>query len=40
MTTFHTDEYIDFLTKVTPDTFDELTWGKRRCMYSSFMGSA
>ncbi|GAA5981974.1 hypothetical protein JCM5350_006585 [Sporobolomyces pararoseus] len=25
MTRFHTDEYIDFLARVTPETFDELT---------------
>lgn len=31
MTAFHTDEYIDFLSKVTPETFDELSFGGQRC---------
>lgn len=31
MTAFHTDEYIDFLNKVTPETCDELTIGGQRC---------
>ncbi|KZV79365.1 histone deacetylase superfamily, partial [Exidia glandulosa HHB12029] len=32
MAAFHTDEYIDFLGKVTPETAEELTGGGQRCM--------
>ena len=32
MTAFHTDEYVDFLYKVTPETVEELTGYGRRCM--------
>lgn len=31
MTRFHTDEYIDFLARVTPETFDEMTGHGSRC---------
>ena len=31
MTAFHTDEYIDFLSRVTPETFDELSFKGSRC---------
>lgn len=33
MTAFHTDEYVDFLYKVTPETVEELTASGRRCMW-------
>jgi uncharacterized protein YidB (DUF937 family) len=31
MTAFHTDEFIDFLANVTPETVDELTGHGQRC---------
>lgn len=31
MTAFHTDEFIDFLQRVTPETGDELTGHGTRC---------
>ena len=31
MTSFHTDEYIHFLSRVTPDTAEELTYNGTRC---------
>lgn len=31
MTRFHTDEYIDCLARVTPETFDEMTGHGQRC---------
>jgi hypothetical protein len=31
MTSFHTDEYIHFLARVTPDTAEELTYNGTRC---------
>jgi hypothetical protein len=33
MTRFHTDEYIDFLQRVAPDTADELTGKGTRCEF-------
>jgi hypothetical protein len=33
MTAFHTDEYIHFLNRVTPETAEELTFGGQRCEY-------
>jgi histone deacetylase 1/2 len=35
MTRFHTDEYIDFLNKVTPETAEEMTGNGTRCESSS-----
>lgn len=34
MTAFHTDEYVHFLNRVTPDTAEALTYQGTRCMYS------
>ena len=34
MTSFHTDEYIHFLARVTPDTAEELTYNGTRCKLS------
>jgi histone deacetylase 1/2 len=34
MTRFHTDEYIDFLARVTPETYDELSGHGTRCTFS------
>lgn len=34
MTSFHTDEYIHFLARVTPDTAEELTYNGTRCELS------
>ena len=31
MTKFHTDEYVDFLAKVTPETVHDLTAEGTRC---------
>lgn len=31
MTRFHTDEYVHFLHRVTPETAEELTYGGTRC---------
>ena len=31
MTAFHTDEYIHFLNRVTPETAEELTYHGTRC---------
>lgn len=31
MTAFHTDEYINFLSRVTPETHMELTYHQTRC---------
>lgn len=33
MTRFHTDEYVHFLKRVTPETADELTYHGTRCEY-------
>jgi acetoin utilization deacetylase AcuC-like enzyme len=33
MTAFHTDEYIEFLAKVTPETVEELTFNGTRCRF-------
>lgn len=38
MTRFHSDEYIDFLEKVTPETADMLTGGGQRCKLRSPRG--
>lgn len=35
MTRFHTDEYIDFLSKVSPETVEELTGNGTRCKLGS-----
>lgn len=35
MTRFHTDEYIDFLNRVSPETAQEMTYGGTRCMFFS-----
>ena len=34
MTAFHTDEYVDFLNKVSPETVRELTYNGSRCACS------
>jgi hypothetical protein len=34
MTAFHTDEYIDFLTRVTPETLEVLTGKQTRCAFA------
>ena len=34
MTAFHTDEYVDFLHKVTPETVEELTISGQRCAFA------
>jgi hypothetical protein len=31
MTAFHTDEYVDFLAKVTPETLNDLSFERTRC---------
>ena len=31
MTAFHTDEYVDFLSRVTPETMVQLTGHQTRC---------
>jgi len=31
MSSFHTDEYVHFLARVTPDTAEELTYNGTRC---------
>lgn len=36
MTKFHTDEYVDFLTRVSPETVEEMSGGGTRCESSSF----
>ena len=33
MSAFHTDEYVDFLYKVTPETMEELTISGQRCKH-------
>jgi histone deacetylase 1/2 len=33
MTAFHTDEYVDFLSRVTPETADALTFKGSRCKF-------
>ena len=33
MTRFHTDEYIDFLSKVTPENVEELMAQRSRCTW-------
>ena len=33
MTRFHTDEYVHFLSRVTPETVEELTYHGTRCEY-------
>lgn len=35
MTAFHTDEYIHFLTRVTPETVEEMSYQGTRCNYQS-----
>ena len=35
MTAFHTDEYIHFLNRVTPETAEELTYHGSRCTLPS-----
>lgn len=37
MTRFHTDEYIDFLARVTPETFDEMTGHGSRCEFPMYL---
>ena len=37
MTRFHTDEYIDFLARVTPETFDEMTGHGSRCQFPMYL---
>lgn len=32
LTRFHTDEYVDFLSQVTPETVEELTGSGSRCV--------
>ena len=36
LTRFHTDEYVHFLTKVTPETAEELTYNGTRCTRPTF----
>src|ERR1700753_1724802 len=36
MTAFHTDEYIEFLNRVTPETAEELTLNGTRCQLPLF----
>ena len=33
MTAFHTDEYVDFLNRVTPETAEDLTYHGTRCAF-------
>lgn len=33
MTRFHTDEYVDFLMRVSPETAEEMTGKGTRCMF-------
>lgn len=33
MTRFHTDEYVDFLTRVTPETVQEMTGNGSSCEF-------
>lgn len=33
MSRFHTDEYVHFLSRVTPETAEELTFQGSRCKY-------
>lgn len=40
MTAFHTDEYIHFLNRVTPETAEELTYHGTRCEYQRFLFDA
>lgn len=40
MTAFHTDEFIDFLVNVTPETVEQLTGNGQRCAFALFVGSA
>ena len=35
MTKFHTDEYIHFLERVTPETAEQLTYHGNRCEWPS-----
>ena len=37
MTKFHSDEYVDFLEKVTPETCEQLTGGGVRCEISQYL---
>jgi histone deacetylase 1/2 len=39
MTRFHTDEYVELLEKVTPETSEALTGGGVRCECSEFIRS-
>lgn len=34
MTRFHTDEYVHFLSRVTPETAEDLTYHGTRCEWS------
>ena len=40
MTRFHTDEYVHFLSRVTPETAEELTYHGTRCMCIKFCNGA
>ncbi|KAJ7453227.1 hypothetical protein FB451DRAFT_1565766 [Mycena latifolia] len=40
MTALHTDEYINFLARVTPETQEELTHGEMLCVYTRLSFSA
>lgn len=40
MTRFHSDEYIDLLEKVTPETVEAMTGGGVRCQWISFFCSS
>lgn len=35
MTKFHTDEYVDFLTRVSPETVEDMSGHGTRCTYPS-----
>lgn len=37
MTSFHTDEYIHFLNRVTPETAEELTYHGTRCEFGNVL---
>lgn len=37
MTRFHSDEYVDFLERVTPETVEMMTGGGVRCEFLSFL---
>lgn len=40
MTAFHTDEYIHFLSNVTPETVEKMTYQRTRCTFSSRLALA